>query len=105
MTAEERDTECHHRQAVADAVAGLRHGAVGLNEHAGYIGAVPQLPWGAYPGSTPEAIGSGVGFVSNTALLPRPEQGLLRAAFRAPPKSFFTATHKTRADAYRACIA
>ena len=47
------DTEAHHRPAVADAVAGLRYGAVGLNEHAGYAVAVPQLLWGAYPGNTP----------------------------------------------------
>ena len=78
------ETEAHHRQAVADAVAGLRYGFVGLNEHAGYTAAVPQLLWGAYPGNTPEAIGSGVGFANNTLMLPRPEQSVLRAAFRAP---------------------
>ena len=98
------DTEAHHRQAVTDAVARLRYGAVGLNEHAGYSGAVPQLLWGAYPGNPPEAIGSGVGFVNNTLQLPRPEQGVLRAAFRTPTKPFFTATHKTQRRVFRAYI-
>ena len=98
------DTEAHHRQAIADAVAGLHYGFVGLNEHAGYTGGAPQLLWGAYPGNTPEAIGSGVGFAYNTLTLPRPEQSVLRAAFRDPVKSFFTATHKTRTPAYKALI-
>ena len=98
------DTEAHHRQAVADAVAGLRYGTVGLNEHAGYAIGVPHLLWGAYPGNTPEAIGSGIGFVNNALMLPRPEQGVLRAAFRAPLKPFFTATHKTLAPASKAFI-
>ena len=98
------DTEAHHRPAVADAVAGLRYGAVGLNEHAGFAVAAPQLLWGAYPGNTPQAIGSGVGFVNNALLLPRPEQGVLRAAFRAPIKPFLTATHKTLAPVSKAFI-
>ncbi len=95
------ETEAHHRQAVADAGAGLRYGFVGLNEHAGYTAAAPQLLWGAYPGNTPEAIGSGVGFTLNTLMLPRPEQSVLRGAFRSPIKSFFTATHKTREPTYK----
>ncbi len=98
------DTEAHHRQAVTDAVAGLRYGAIGLNENAGYTFAVPQLIWGASPGNTPEAIGSGVGFVNNALLLPRPEQGVLRAAFRAPLKPFHTATHKTCGPAFKAIV-
>ena len=98
------DTEAHHRQAVTDAIAALRYGFVGLNEHAGYTAAAPQLLWGAYPGNTPEAIGSGVGFTFNTLMLPRPEQSVLRAAFRDPVKSAFTATHKTRETSYRALI-
>ena len=60
------DTEAHHRAAVTDAIDGLRYGIVGINEHAGYTAAAPQLLWGAYPGNTPEAIGSGVGFTFNT---------------------------------------
>ncbi len=98
------DTEAHHRHAVSSAVAGLRYGTVGLNEHAGYSGAVPQLLWGAYPGNPPEAIGSGVGFVNNTLQLPRPEQGVLRAAFRTLIKPFFTATHKTQRPVFKAYI-
>ena len=96
------DTEAHHRHAVNEAVTGLRYGAVGLNEHAGYNYAIPQLLWGAYPGNTPEAIGSGVGFVNNALLLPNPEQAVVRGPFRAPLKPFFTATHKTLAPTYKA---
>jgi acyl-CoA reductase-like NAD-dependent aldehyde dehydrogenase len=96
------DTEAHQRQAIADAVAGLQAGAVGLNEYAGMAFGAPQLLWGGYPGNTPEAIGSGTGFVNNTMMLPNPEQGVLRAAFRAPLKPFLTATHKGREPAYKA---
>jgi acyl-CoA reductase-like NAD-dependent aldehyde dehydrogenase len=95
------DTEARHRHAVAAAVAGLRHGSVGLNEHAGYCVAVSQLLWGAYPGNPPEEIGSGTGFVNNILLLPRPEQGVLRGAFRASVKPFSTATHRTLAPVAR----
>jgi hypothetical protein len=75
---------------------------VGVNEHAGFSCAVPQLVWGAYPGNTPEDIGSGIGFVNNTLMLPNPEQGVLRAAFRAPVKPLLTATHRTLAPALNA---
>jgi acyl-CoA reductase-like NAD-dependent aldehyde dehydrogenase len=96
------DTESAHRRAIADTITGLRFGTVGVNEHVAFAFAVPQLLWGAYPGHTPEAIGSGIGFVNNTLMLPQPEQGVLRAAFRAPMKPLLTATHKTRAPAYKA---
>jgi hypothetical protein len=96
------DTETHHREAVTSAVLGLRYGAVGVNEHAGFSCGIPQLLWGAYPGNAPEDIGSGIGFVNNTLRLPNPEQGMLRAAFRSPIKPFFTATHKTLEPTYRA---
>jgi hypothetical protein len=35
-------------------------------------------------------------------MLPRPKQSVLRAAFRAPLKPFFTATHKTRGPVFKA---
>jgi len=42
--------------------------------------------------------------VNNTLQLARPEQGVLRAAFRAPVKPFFTATHKTQRPVFKAYI-
>jgi len=42
--------------------------------------------------------------VNNALLLPRPEQGVLRAAFRAPLKPFHTATHKTCGPAFKAIV-
>ena len=83
------ETEAHHRQAVTDALAGLRYGFVGLNEHAGYTAAAPQLLWGAYPGNTPEAIGSGVDFAFNTLMLPLPSRACCeqRSALPSSPTS------------------
>ena len=34
--------------------------------------------------------------------MPHPEQGVIRAAFRAPIKSFSTATHKTLEASFKA---
>ena len=47
---------------------------------------------------------SGVGFVGNALMLPRPERGVVQAPFRAPLKPFLTARHRTLAPVSRAFI-
>jgi hypothetical protein len=46
----------------------------------------PHRPWGAYPGSTPEDIQSGSGFVHNTSMLEGVEKTVLRAPLTTFPK-------------------
>lgn len=68
------------------ALEGLDYGAVGINIWPGLIFALVNLPWGAFPGNTPDDIQSGVGFVHNTAGVPNPEKAVLYAPFWTPVK-------------------
>jgi hypothetical protein len=46
--------------------------------------ATSGLSWGAFPGHTPDNIGSGVGVVSNTHLYGAIEKSVLRAPWQLP---------------------
>ena len=65
--------------AVEHAVRALRYGAVGVNVWPGVIFGLGVLPWGAFPGNTPDNVQSGIGTVHNTLLLDRPQKSVLRA--------------------------
>jgi hypothetical protein len=94
----------HH----ASFVAALRYGAIGINvpsvmaraaREAG-AGALPPEPraprraartqvyvtpgltWGAFPGHTPDNVGSGVGVVANTHMYPDVQKSVLRAPWQ-----------------------
>jgi aldehyde dehydrogenase (NAD(P)+) len=73
-----------HRRDVDEAVATLRYGCVGVNVWSGVGFLLPALPWGAYPGNTPEQVRSGTGIVHNTRLFSRSQKSVLYAPF-APP--------------------
>ncbi len=99
-----------HRDEVERAVARLRYGNVCVNVWAGVSFALGVTTWGAYPGHTPEAIGSGRGVVHNSYLLDHPEKSVLRAPFRIWPKPVWFADHRrllalgrqmTRLEAHR----
>jgi hypothetical protein len=66
------------------ALENLRYGAVGVNIWPGLIFALVNLPWGAYPGNTPEDIQSGVGSVHNTANVGSVQKAVLYAPFYTP---------------------
>ena len=70
-----------HRRDVDEAVAALRYGCVGVNVWSGVGFLLPALPWGAYPGNTPEQIRSGIGIVHNTRLFSRSQKSVLYAPF------------------------
>ena len=87
-------TAKEHARALDRAVEDLRYGLVGVNEWGGYQEfGVPTR--GAFPGHTPQDIGSGVGVVNNAFLLPQPEKSVLTSWFRSPIKPFSTASHRT----------
>ncbi|MFI6287605.1 hypothetical protein ACIBCM_23145 [Streptomyces sp. NPDC051018] len=46
-------------------------------------------PWGAYPGHTRQAVGSGTGFVHNAFMLGEIEKTVLRAPFAPAPRGLF----------------
>jgi len=81
--------------ALDRAVADLRYGAVGINIWGGISFALGSTTWGAYPGHTLEAIGSGIGVVRNARLVDRPEKTVLRAPFTQVVKPPWFVTHRT----------
>ncbi|MGW6581330.1 aldehyde dehydrogenase family protein [Streptomyces globisporus] len=83
-------TERAHRTAVDEAVAGLRYGTLGVNCWSAFGFLLGCTPWGAHPGHTRQAIGSGVGFVHNAFLLEDVEKTVLRAPFAPFPRGLFT---------------
>ena len=89
-----------HRREVDDAVATLRYGCVGVNVWSGVGFLLPPLPWGAYPGNTPEQIRSGIGVVHNTRLFSRSQKSVLYAPFVPPLRGLkppWFMTHRNQA--------
>jgi acyl-CoA reductase-like NAD-dependent aldehyde dehydrogenase len=81
--------------AAERAIARLNYGAVGVNSWAGFIFAYGSPPWGAYPGSAPEDIQSGTGWVHNTAMLEGIEKAVLRHPLTIMPKPASFPSHRT----------
>jgi hypothetical protein len=82
-------------EAVERAIAKLRYGVIAVNAFIGTPFVLAALPWGAYPGSTPEDIQSGSGFVHNTSMLEGVEKAVLRAPLTTFPKPGYFASHRT----------
>lgn len=82
------------RAAVERAVADLRYGTVGVNHWAAVGYGLAILPWGAYPGHTPQDIQSGTGVVHNTLMFSRVEKSVVRGPFRLVPKPSWFVTHR-----------
>ncbi|CAM5667767.1 aldehyde dehydrogenase family protein [Streptomyces viridochromogenes] len=78
------------RAALKTAVAALRYGTLGVNCWSAVGFLLGYTPWGAYPGNTRHAIGSGVGFVHNAFMLEDVEKTVLRAPFAPAPRSLAT---------------
>jgi len=68
-------------------VADLRYGAVGINVWSAIAFLLGGSGWGAYPGNTLDAVGSGIGTVHNTHLLAHVEKTVVRGPFRPFPMS------------------
>jgi hypothetical protein len=75
------------------AVAELRYGGIGVNLWPGILFGLGNTSWGAYPGNTRAAIGSGVGAVHNSYLFDHPERSVARAPARLFPKPVWFADH------------
>jgi aldehyde dehydrogenase (NAD(P)+) len=63
-------------------IARLRYGSVGVNVWTAFNFLQPRSSWGAYPGHTLEAVGSGIGNVHNALLFDSPEKTVARGPFR-----------------------
>ena len=82
-------------EAVERAIAKLRYGVIAVNAFIGMPFVLAAPTWGAYPGSTPEDIQSGSGFVHNTSMLEGIEKTILRAPLTTFPKPGYFASHRT----------
>lgn len=69
------------------AIAALRYGSIAVNAWTAFGFITPTLTWGAFPGNTIEAVGSGIGVVHNALLLDRVERSVVRGPFRPFPRS------------------
>ena len=74
--------------ALDDAIAELRYGSVTINTWPGVAFLLPTASWGAYPGNTLGAAGSGIGCVHNALQFDRPQKTVVRAPFAPFPRSF-----------------
>ena len=88
-------TATKHAGALDRAIAGLRFGAIGVNDWAGLAFGLGYPTWGAFPGHTPQDIGSGMGVVGNANALPDPQKSVLSAWFRTPAKPPACSSHRT----------
>ena len=69
------------------AIADLRYGGVGINVWTALSFLLGRAAWGAYPGGTPQDIGSGAGVVHNALLLDSVQKSVARGPFRPFPRS------------------
>jgi acyl-CoA reductase-like NAD-dependent aldehyde dehydrogenase len=70
--------------ALDDAVAELRYGAIGVNVWGANVMFFGQLPWGAHPGHTAEDIQSGIGKLNNSYMLDGAQKAVLWTPFVSP---------------------
>lgn len=81
--------------ALDRALAGLRYGAVSVNNWAAICYGLVVTPWGAHPGSDIYDIQSGTGVVHNTLMFSRPQKTVIHSPFRMSPKPVWFPSHKT----------
>lgn len=77
MILADRQTLRAHREAFAAACDALRYGTVAINAWAAVAFAWMSTPWGAAPGNTLAAPGSGLGFVHDPFFLRAPQKTIL----------------------------
>lgn len=73
--------------AFDDAIVDLRYGTIAINAWTGVGFLLSRGIWGAYPGSTLDAVGSGIGVVHNAHLIASPERMVVRGPFAPFPRS------------------
>ena len=82
-------------EAVNRALDRLRYGVVTVNSWTGQAFVQGSPPWGAYPGSVPQDIQSGTGWVHNTSMLEGIEKVVLRHPLTLNPKPATFPGHRT----------
>jgi aldehyde dehydrogenase (NAD(P)+) len=75
------------------AIADLRYGSIGINVWTAMAFLLPRAPWGGYPGSPLNDIGSGRGVVHNALMFERPLKTVVRGPFRETHRSLGRGFH------------
>jgi acyl-CoA reductase-like NAD-dependent aldehyde dehydrogenase len=94
-------TRRSHAASFDAAVSALRYGGIGINVWSGVLFAIGVTSWGAYPGHTPEDVGSGIGVVHNSLMFDYPEKSVIKAPFRGWPTPIWFADHRNLAEVGR----
>ena len=110
----------HTRKANAaafdEAISHLRYGDIGVNVWSAMNFLLGYTPWGAFPGHTPQDIGSGTGVVHNAFLLQHVQKTIAEIPFRPSPRAIikgeltispkpvFFATNKTAETTIRRLV-
>ena len=81
------------RQILEECTDKLRYGVVAQNQWSGVVFALMSPPWGGHPGSTPQDIQSGTGWVHNSFMLTGIEKTVLEAPLVVLPKPVWLPTH------------
>jgi Aldehyde dehydrogenase family len=63
-------------------IGNLKYGSIGVNIWSGANFALPAMTWGAFPGNSIAAVGSGIGIVHNSYLFDHPQKSVVYAPFR-----------------------
>ncbi|BDA42382.1 hypothetical protein COCOBI_03-2690 [Coccomyxa sp. Obi] len=98
------DVSAAHADAVDRAVAALRYGSININVVTILGFCVSKLTWGAYPGNTPQDIGSGNCMVHNTLLLDHPQKSVLWGPWRYYPTHLWSPSNRNLEAAVPAAI-
>ncbi len=80
--------------ALDAALAGLRHGAIGVNYWPALVYAMMSPPWGGYPSGTLADAQSGIGSVHNTFMLSGVQKTVLEGPLTQTPKPLWFPTHR-----------
>ena len=80
-------TEKAH-ECVAEMIAGLRYGGIGVNTWSASVYLLPRCPWGAFPGNDPTEIGSGTGVVHNALMFSKAQKAVARGPFAPSHRTF-----------------
>ena len=84
----DRSTRKKHAAAFERTLSGLEYGTIAVNTWTGAAYFLSACAWGAFPGHTPEDIGSGVGVVHNTLMFDKAEKSIVWGPFASAPRSF-----------------
>jgi hypothetical protein len=98
-------TQAQCASAFDKAIENLRYGGIAVNGSTMFLFGLMSTTWGAYPGNTPDDVGSGIGTVHNTFLFDHPQKSVHYYPFRMRPKPPWFPDHKSLAQLCRSVTA